>query len=388
MKNILCALMEPNEQLLKHIYEYGRKRNWQIERCGREVPEHWSGDGIISDYLELSDFAPIDRFSSIPTVSRLLPPCGNIRTIRPDTMRIAEMIVDYFMDKGFTRFATVAAQIYREDIDGKPRDVLKAVERVLESRGLVLRSCDWSSRLPPQERNDYRRQQRELRRFFAQMEKPFAFVLSASGALPIVYRVIQEMKLRVPEEIAVLSNTDDWSVTENAFVPTSYISGEFPELGRKLTELLNRMMSGETVPEVPIYVTPSSIISRRSTDTLAVADIRLAKAVSFFLQNYMNFISVEDGARVAEVSRGLLARLFRQQFGRSPRCFLQEIRMNQIRHLLDSTELPLSEVARRSGYGSDMALSLAFKRETGMTPGSYRASRRHMAHSEKPVKKE
>ena len=142
------------------------------------------------------------------------------------------------------------------------------------------------------------------------------------------------------------------------------------------------MMDGEAVPETPIYATPSSIISRRSTDTLAVADIRLAKAVGFFLQNYMNFISVEDAVRVANVSRGLLTRLFQRQFGKSPRRFLQEIRMNQIRHLLDGTELPLAEVARQTGYGSDMALSLAFKRETGITPGRYRESRRRMPQGE------
>ena len=47
-------------------------------------------------------------------------------------------------------------------------------------------------------------------------------------------------------------------------------------------------------------------------------------------------------------------------------------------HLLDSTDLTLAEIARRCGYGSDMALSLAFRRETGIPPGEYRNSRRHM----------
>ena len=252
--------MEPNEELLKRIYEYGRKHDWQIERCGRQVPDRWSGDGIISDYLELPDFAPIERFQSTPAVSRLLPPRGNIRTIRPDTMRIAEMIVDYFMNKGFTRFATAVPRILQEDLDGKPRDVLEAVRRVLESRGLQLRSCLWEEELPKADWNDYRKRRKLLQRFFMEIPRPFAFILSSSSVLPIIYRVLHDAGLRVPEEVAVLSNTDDWSVTENAFVPTSYISGEFPELGRKLVELLARMMDGEAVPETPIYATPSSII--------------------------------------------------------------------------------------------------------------------------------
>ena len=64
MKHILCALMEPNEEILRPIYEYGREHNWQIERCGRQIPGHWSGDGIISDYLELPDFTAVMDFNS------------------------------------------------------------------------------------------------------------------------------------------------------------------------------------------------------------------------------------------------------------------------------------------------------------------------------------
>ncbi len=375
MKNVLCALMEPNEYLLKRIHEFGREHDWQIERCGRAVPRGWAGDGIISDYLELDDFAPLDRFERIPTVSRLLPPRGNIRTIRPDTVKIAGMIADYFTGKGFSRFATVAGKIFQEDIDGVPRDVLKALECELQSRGFRLECLLWEKESPD---GDYRKQQRKLRSFFRKLEKPFALILPSSANLPLVYRTAEAMKLRVPEEMALLSNTDDWSVTENAFVPTSYISGEFPMLGGMLAELLDRMMRQERLPEAPVFMTPSSIVSRRSTDTLAVSDIRLAKAVSFFLQNYMNLISVEDAAREAGISHNLLIRLFRQQFGKSPLRFLQETRFNQIRHLLDSTVLSLGEIASKTGYGSDMALSLAFKRETGGTPGAYRESRRHM----------
>lgn len=375
MKNILCALMEPNEYLLKYIYEFGRKNKWQIELCGKTVPEDWSGDGIISDYLELEDFAPIKNFASTPVVSRLLPPRGNIRTVRPDTNQIASMIVNYFADKGFTRFASVTFKFFHEDIDGKPRDVLEALRREVKARNFSFDLCIWNAENDHEDRN-YEKRVCILHDFFHALPKPFALILSASKVLPIIYRVLFDMKLRIPEEVAILSNTDDWLVTENAIVPTSYIGGEFQELGNKLTELLKRMMDGEKLPEVPVYVTPSGIISRRSSDTLAVSDIRLAKAVSFYLQNYMNLIGVEDAARAAGISRVFLARLFQQRFGKSPRRFLQEIRYNQICHLLDTTALPLSEIAYRTGYGSDMALSLAFKREYGILPGTYRRERR------------
>ena len=353
MKHILCALMEPNEYFLRHIYEFGRKEGWQIERCGRVIPANWSGDGIISDYLELEDFAPVRNFERTPVVSRILSPRGNIRTVRGNTRQIASRIVNYFMDKGFTRFASIAPRILSEDIDGIPRDLLEAIRRELHTRNLSLELCLMKLRTDMPELADYEENREILREFFLRIPKPFALIRTSSKWLSLIYRVLADLNLRVPEEVAILCNTDDWLVTENAVVPT-----------------------GEELPETPVYATPSGIVSRRSTDTLAVSDIRLAKAVSFFLQNYMNLIGVEDAAHAAGVSRMMLTRLFRQQFGKSPRRFLQEIRYNQISHLLDTTDLPLSEIARRTGYGSDMALSLAFKREFGMVPGTYRASRR------------
>lgn len=376
VKNILCALMEPNEYLLKHIYSVGRKEGWQIELCGRRIPHNWSGDGIISDYLEPEDFSAVKNFENTPVVSRLLSPGRNIRTVRGDTVQIASKIVTYLADKGFSRFVTVVSRIFPEDIDGKPRDVVKALQKEIQARNLSLDICYLNQNIKDSEPEDYEENLSVLHDFFRRVPKPFALVRSSSRWLSQIYRVLFDMNLRVPEEVAVLCNTDDWLVTENAIVPTSYIGGEFQELGNKLTELLKRMMAGEVLPETPVYVTPSGIVTRRSTDTLAVSDIRLAKAVSFFLQNYMNLIGVEDAAHIAGVPRMTLTRLFQSQFGKSPRRFLQEIRYNQICHLLDTTELPLSEIARRTGYGSDMALSLAFKREFGMVPGAYRESRR------------
>ena len=84
-------------------------------------------------------------------------------------------------------------------------------------------------------------------------------------------------------------------------------------------------------------------------------------------------------AQVAGISCSMLNRLSRRHLGKTPVVFLQELRMNRIRDLLDSTELPLAEIARQTGYGSAMSLSLAFKRAAGDTPGAYRNSRRREA---------
>ncbi|MGI5350270.1 AraC family transcriptional regulator [Streptomyces sp. CA-250714] len=78
-------------------------------------------------------------------------------------------------------------------------------------------------------------------------------------------------------------------------------------------------------------------------------------------------------AAEAGVSRPTLARRFTGLVGRPPMAYLTWWRLTLAATLLRDTEEPLSAIARRVGYGTPYALSHAFKREFGATPGRYRA---------------
>jgi AraC family transcriptional regulator len=47
-------------------------------------------------------------------------------------------------------------------------------------------------------------------------------------------------------------------------------------------------------------------------------------------------------------------------------------RIERAKQLLRDTELPVLQVALRTGFASQSHLSTAFKRATGSTPGAYR----------------
>ncbi len=369
-------MWQPHASLLGEIYDFGSCHNWQIELCGRRLPPGWAGDGIITDYLQLSELRMIRNFERTPVVSRELPPGGNIRTVACDTSLMASMISDYFRGKGFRRFAAIDAREWSGVFDGRWLDPVVALREELSRHGLPLELCYWNPEQRSDELSDYQLIMKKLRRFFRSLPKPVALLVPNSMYLAVVYRVLDALKIKVPEEIAVLCNTDNAMITEKASIPTTRINGELREVGRKMAELLHDMMNHRPVPERTVYVTPAAIVSRRSSDVLAVPDVKLATAVSFLLRNYMNFISVEDAAEAAGISTSMLNRLFRKHLDKTPMAFLQELRLNRIRDLLDGTELSLSEIARRSGYGSSMSLSLAFKRATGTTPGAYRLARR------------
>jgi AraC-like DNA-binding protein len=78
-------------------------------------------------------------------------------------------------------------------------------------------------------------------------------------------------------------------------------------------------------------------------------------------------------AAEAGVSRATLARRFTSLVGRPPMAYLTWWRLTLAATRLRDSDASLTTVARETGYGSPYALSHAFSREFGVTPGRYRA---------------
>lgn len=85
--------------------------------------------------------------------------------------------------------------------------------------------------------------------------------------------------------------------------------------------------------------------------------------------------TIDRLAAEAGVSRATLARRFTALVGRPPMAYLTWWRLTFAATLLRDTPDPLAAVARRVGYGTPYALSHAFSREFGTTPGQYRSSK-------------
>jgi transcriptional regulator GlxA family with amidase domain len=77
-------------------------------------------------------------------------------------------------------------------------------------------------------------------------------------------------------------------------------------------------------------------------------------------------------AKYAQTSPRTLQRRFKEQVGETPLHFLQRLRMERARHMLEVTDKPVSRIASEVGYGDEAAFRSAFKRVVGQTPGAYR----------------
>ncbi|MEV4737216.1 MULTISPECIES: AraC family transcriptional regulator [unclassified Microbacterium] len=83
--------------------------------------------------------------------------------------------------------------------------------------------------------------------------------------------------------------------------------------------------------------------------------------------------TVESLASVGAMSRSVFAERFRIAIGRSPADYVTEVRIDEAKRMLEAGR-SVSETSRTLGYASDEGFSRAFRRRTGMTPSSWRAS--------------
>lgn len=104
----------------------------------------------------------------------------------------------------------------------------------------------------------------------------------------------------------------------------------------------------------------------------ALADARLAKAVSLVLQRPAARLSLADLAAAAGMSRTAFAKAFVEAFAQTPIDFVQKARLHRAAQLLAATELPVKVVAASLGFASRSHFSRAFRRAYGADPSTYR----------------
>ncbi|WP_159849563.1 GlxA family transcriptional regulator [Nocardia sp. CY41] len=100
----------------------------------------------------------------------------------------------------------------------------------------------------------------------------------------------------------------------------------------------------------------------------------LAETRAWALRRLDTPLSLDDLAAHARISVRTLTRRFHEETGLSPQKWLLHQRLQRARELLESTTLPMDQVARHSGIGSAESLRQHMIRHVGVPPSSYRAS--------------
>jgi AraC family transcriptional regulator len=99
---------------------------------------------------------------------------------------------------------------------------------------------------------------------------------------------------------------------------------------------------------------------------------RLKRVQAFVLEHIEEVIHVDRLAGEAHMSPFHFARMFREATGQPPHLYIVMQRVSRAKALLQSTELPLIEVAQRTGFRTQGHFTGVFGRYTGLTPRAFR----------------
>lgn len=89
-------------------------------------------------------------------------------------------------------------------------------------------------------------------------------------------------------------------------------------------------------------------------------------------RNFMQNITVRDIAQACSCSQSTVCHLFKQYMGISAKKYVANLRIDQAKKLLATSDLPISEVALMCGFSNINYFPTAFKKSVGINPTDYR----------------
>ncbi len=104
------------------------------------------------------------------------------------------------------------------------------------------------------------------------------------------------------------------------------------------------------------------------------SDDIIARVTAYIQANFRENIDRDDVAAVAYITPNYLSKQFRSKMGMNLREYINQIRVEEAKRLLLSTNLPVSEVAGMAGYENISYFSTVFRKRTGMSPVDWRNS--------------
>lgn len=114
----------------------------------------------------------------------------------------------------------------------------------------------------------------------------------------------------------------------------------------------------------------AQFIERPMPESAASATTESARA--WAIERIDQPLQLSDLAAHSAMSVRTFTRRFRAEVGLSPDRWLLQQRVEQARHLLELTDVPVEEVAQRAGFGTAASLRQHFNTAMGVAPSAYR----------------
>jgi LacI family transcriptional regulator len=375
-RSVLLALTSSHHGFLKGAARYAREHHWHLVAdmiYSAKIPLGWRGDGILSFIGGRDDLADFILGSGLPAVEiSMVRNEIQLPRVEGDNDQIGRLAAEHFLERGFRHFAwapfvedVVNTERHRGFADCLARHNLSCqLLPTADARHDDATSRDWALR------------RKHLIQTLGSLPSPLAVFAYNDCVAADVIDACDDAGLLVPEAVAVLGVDNDTLLCECVRVPLSSVCHDLEGMAYQAAALLDRMMSGELPPPEVIRVPPKGLVTRRSTDIVAVDNLQLARALRYIRDHYTDpLLGVEEVVTATEISRRQLEKAFRRELDRSLNEEIVRVRMEKVRDLLATTEMKVVDVAAATGFSRPSHLFRTFRKFTGVSPKTYRAER-------------
>jgi LacI family transcriptional regulator len=331
------------------------------------VVETLDADGII-----LRGVGQLDKLLAleIPTVvagHRTDVASGFVNLIT-DSTAIARIAAEHLLECRFNHFAYCGFQSTRLEHMAWARQRQDSFKERIVQAGFA---SPPGYILTPLSQN-WQKERDDLAQWLVALPKPVGIMACNDDCGVQVMEACKLAGLDVPEDVGVVGVDNDEVVCGLANPPMSSVVVQFEKAGYEAARVLDRLMKGRRKVPGRILVSASHVHTRRSTDTIAIEDPHLARALRHIREHSRSNLGVTDVALAAGISRRGLERRFRKQMGHSILHAIQHERAGQIARLLVESKLSVRQIADTLGFDNAQHFARYFRAAKKMSPLAYR----------------
>jgi len=328
---------------------------------------HFRGDGIIAMVYNLDQYRRLRRRGT---------PCINVCTrcstpdlplVCSDNPAIGRLAAATLWEKGLRQFAFVGRPKFDHDYTRGEGFRAELIARGADCRTIELEPLPHQ----PHDIVDIGK----IAQWLRGLPRPVGIFAAHDRLGCQILSACRGERIQVPQEAAVLSVDDFTLLCETARPTLSSIRKQSERIGYEAMRLLAAIIDGTADPLTQVALPPARVVERRSTEMLAVEDLEVSQALVFIRNNLHRSITAKDIADHVALSRRGLDHRFVAMIGHTPMRELRQARLRRAEQLLTQTNLAVTEISLRCGFGSASSFDRAFREATSTTPRQYRNQR-------------
>jgi len=101
-------------------------------------------------------------------------------------------------------------------------------------------------------------------------------------------------------------------------------------------------------------------------------DSKISKLLLYIAEHVKEMITVDELSKLAGYNVQYFVRLFKRNIGCSPYQYIINYRLNEARKLL-KTDMPITQIAKMTGYSDIKSFSRSFKKKFGLSPSMFKS---------------